>query len=122
MNPEIFRLVFHKNSYNTDFKRKAELFNSFFAKQCSLIDNNSKIPLTIFLKTNKSFLLNVTFTEHDIEKILLNLKPNKEHRHDSISIRMLQICKHPYVNILKSPINFVSKKDVSPLSGKKQML
>ena len=55
--------IFHENSFITDFKRKAELFNSFFAKQCSLINNNSKIPPTIYLKTNKP-LSNATFTEH----------------------------------------------------------
>ena len=54
---------FHENSFITDFKRKAELFNSIFVKQCSLINDNSEIPPTIFLKTDKS-LPNVTFAEH----------------------------------------------------------
>ena len=34
--------LFHKNKFLTDFKKKAELFNSFFAKQCFLIKNDSK--------------------------------------------------------------------------------
>ena len=38
--------LFHGNEYVTDFKKKAELFNSFFAKQCSLISNSSELPLT----------------------------------------------------------------------------
>ena len=37
--------LFHNNKFVTDFKKKAELFNSFFAKECSLIKNDSKIPL-----------------------------------------------------------------------------
>ena len=45
-------------------------------------------------------------TEHDIEKILLNLNPNKAHGHDSISICILQTCGKciykPYEIIHKS--------------------
>ena len=36
--------VFHKNRFVTNFKEKAKMFNSFFAKQCSIIDNGSEIP------------------------------------------------------------------------------
>ena len=31
------------NKYVTDFKKKAELFNLFFAEQCSIIDNSSEL-------------------------------------------------------------------------------
>ena len=34
--------LFQENCFITDFKEKAELFNSFFAKQCFLIRNKSK--------------------------------------------------------------------------------
>ena len=30
---------FHNNKFITDFKEKSKIFKSFFAKQCSLIDN-----------------------------------------------------------------------------------
>ena len=40
-------LLFHQGKYVTDFKKKAELFNSFFARQCSIIKNSSKRPLTV---------------------------------------------------------------------------
>ena len=36
--------LFHDNKFITDFKEKSEIFNSFFAKQCSLIDNGSTLP------------------------------------------------------------------------------
>ena len=36
--------IFHENRFATNFKGKAELFNYFFAKQCSILDNGSEIP------------------------------------------------------------------------------
>ena len=40
------------NKYVRDFKKKAELFNLFFTKQCSKLDNSSEFPLN-FLKKNR---------------------------------------------------------------------
>ena len=45
--------LFHGNEYVTDFKKKAELFNSFFATRCSLISNTSKLPLNLHFTTEK---------------------------------------------------------------------
>ena len=39
--------LFHVNEYVTDFKKKAKLFDSFFAKQFSLISNGSELPLNL---------------------------------------------------------------------------
>ena len=38
---------FQQGKYVTDFKKKAELFNSFFAKQCSITQISSKLPFNI---------------------------------------------------------------------------
>ena len=46
--------LFHDNKFITDFKEKSEIFNSFFAKQCSLIDNGSTLPSLFPLITEKS--------------------------------------------------------------------
>ena len=54
--------IFHENRFVTNFKEKAELFHSFFAKQCSVIDNGSEIPSFLLPKTVKS-LSNITFTK-----------------------------------------------------------
>ena len=36
--------IFHENRFITDFREKAELFNSFFANQCPLVQNSSVLP------------------------------------------------------------------------------
>ena len=41
----------------TDFKQKAELFNSSFANQCWLINNNSKIPTDSYLLSDLCLML-----------------------------------------------------------------
>ena len=83
--------LFHENKFVTDFKEKAELFNAFFAKQCSLIKNSSKLPSHLHYLTDNR-LSSVSFSQDDIAKIIQNLDPNKAHGHDNISIRMLKIC------------------------------
>ena len=42
------------NKYVTDLKKKADLFNLFFARQCSKINNSSKLPLNFLKNTGKS--------------------------------------------------------------------
>ena len=81
------------------------MFNSFFAKQCSIIDNGSEVSSFLHLKTDK-FSSNITFTEKDIEKVIQNLDSNKARGNDMISIRMLKICGQ---SIIK-PLLIIYKK------------
>ena len=83
--------IYHNNNYITDFKQKAQIFNIFFAKQCRLVDNTSKLP-TDSLKRTNNLLSNISFTKDDNAKIIKNLNPNKAHGFDMISIRILKIC------------------------------
>ena len=73
------------------FKKKAELFNLFFAKQCPIIDNSSELPSNFLKKTDKTISA-ITFTCDDTATLIKNLDPNKAHGHDMISIRMLKLC------------------------------
>ena len=41
--------LFHNNEYITDFKEKAELFNSFFAEQSFLWKNESELTVRLTL-------------------------------------------------------------------------
>ena len=97
--------LFHENKLVTNFLEKAELFNSFFLKQCSLINNGSNLPTHIQYLTNNC-LSSVTFSQDDIAKIIQNLDPGKAHGHNNISIRMLKFCGSP----LKCRAHLMSRK------------
>ena len=42
--------LIYNNQFITDFKENSELFNSFFAKQCSLIETGSKLPIQMLVE------------------------------------------------------------------------
>ena len=85
------KLLGRNNKIVSDFTEKANLFNDFFASQCTLISNSSILPSRNIFKTNKRlFALNIK--KDDILKIIRKLIVNKAHGHDAISIRMLKIC------------------------------
>ena len=77
--------------YITDFKKKAELFNSFCGNQCFLINNNSQLPPTLSYNANQR-LSAVKITDYDILELIAKLDPNKAHGHDKISTCMIKIC------------------------------
>ena len=81
--------LFHQGKYVTDFKKKAELFNSFSVKQCSITQNSSKRPLILSKKKKKSVSI-ITFNCNDIATIIRSLDPSKAHDHDMIRIRTLK--------------------------------
>ena len=67
--------LFHKNKVVTDFKEKAKLFNAFFAKQCSLIKNSSKLPWHLHYLTD-NYVSFVSFSQDDIAKIIQMALPS----------------------------------------------
>ena len=82
--------IISKQQSCTDFTKKANLFNDFFATQCTPVNNSNVLPSTISFKTH-SALSSISFEKEDILKIIRNLKVNKAHGHDDISIRTLKI-------------------------------
>ena len=83
--------IFHENRFIIDFREKAELLNSFFSDQCSLVRNSSVLPTDFELFTDKS-LSNITFSVNSIIRIISSLDPNKAHGHNMMNIRILKIC------------------------------
>ena len=76
----------------TDFWKKANCFNLYFARQCTSIEDDSSIPT----ETNclcDATISAVDFEEQDILKIILALDiNNKAHGHDNILTRMIKNC------------------------------
>ena len=64
--------LFHQNRYITKCKDKAELFNNFFANQCSLINNSSVRPSVLFKRT-ENVISSINFSSGDIAKIIQKL-------------------------------------------------
>ena len=90
------------NKIVSDFTEKANLFNDFFATQCTPLSNNNVLPSAISFKT-QSRLSSINFEKEDILKIIRNLNVNKAHGHDNISIRMLKICD----SVLVEPLSLI---------------
>ena len=97
--------LLHKDKFVTDFQVKSEIFDSHFAKQFSLLKNESQIAPQLLPHTN-ACLSTARFSENDILKVIQKLDPSKTHDHDKISIHMLKlsdkaICK-PFYMIITS--------------------
>ena len=79
------------NKLVTNFLDKANLFNNFFAKQCTPISNDNTIPAITNFETSER-LSSLEFCADDIVKIIRSLGQNKDHGHDEISIRIIKLC------------------------------
>ena len=88
--------ILHNNAFVTDLKKKAELFNYYFANQCTLINSNSTLPANVQYLTDKR-LSSFDFSEDDIMKVIQKLDPNKAHGQDNISIRMIKFAANQFV-------------------------
>ena len=110
--------IYHDNNYITDFKEKVEVLNNFFAKQCAIVDNTSKLP-TDSLKRTNNCLFTISLANDDIAKIIKNFDPNKAHGHDMISIRVLKICGESVLKPLKLIFESCIKSGKFPIEWKK---
>ena len=74
----------------SNFKKKADLFNDYFANQCIINDNGS--VLLSLVPTTAASLPHVSVTKEQIINIINNLSSNKAHGYDGISVSMLKLC------------------------------
>ena len=78
------------DTYISNFAKKANIFNDYFADQCTILDNDSTLP-EVNYKTMAS-TNHVDMSTHKIINIIDKMNPKKGGGHDGISISMLQLC------------------------------
>ena len=110
--------IFHKNKYIVDFKVKSEIFNTFFAEQCSIIPTKSVLPSKLTLLIENS-LSKCNFPKKDILQIIRNSDSSKAHRYDMISSRMLKLCGDSICKPLELIFKTCLRNDRFPLEWKK---
>ena len=113
--------LYYDNRFITDSKEKAELFNSFFSKQCSLISNNSSLTNYINYTTEKQ-LSTVALSVESSGKIIQNLDSNKAHGHDNRSIVCLRYVVTESMNQLRQFLDKLFLLEFFLLNGKKVTL
>ena len=82
--------ILSNGTFITNVYEKITLFNTFFADQCTPINNSSTLPPFEYKVNSK--IEDVSFSEHEIVSIIQSLNSNKAHGWDGISIRMIKIC------------------------------
>ena len=104
-------IVLFEDKLMSNFKKKAELFNSHFAAQCTVVNNTSALP-DLQLRTNH-WLNDFTINEEYVLVIIKNFNSNKAHGWDKIFIRVIQLCGKSIVFPLKL-FKSVLEEDIFP--------
>ena len=66
------------------------MFNDYFSKKCTTIDNNSAIPVNTSFGTEDRFST-FEICPGDVVKVIESLDPNKAHGHDELTIHMIKM-------------------------------
>ena len=83
--------VLTEDKFVTDTRTKANIFNKFFAEQCTPLSNGGVLPVNQMFFT-QARLRSLDFKEVEILKIIRALNINKAHGYDDISIGVIKIC------------------------------
>ena len=79
------------NNFVTDIQTKANIFNKFFAQQCTPLENSSVLPVNQKFLT-QSRLNSIDINENEVLNIIRALNIHKAHGYDNIFIRMIKMC------------------------------
>ena len=109
--------IFYNNDLISDFQKKSDAFNIYFADQCTVLETGSELPFLELLTQEK--LKNCTFSKDDIHSILNATKENKSHGWDEISAKMIIICGESIVEPLFIILNNCMSKGIFPKNWKK---
>ena len=75
----------------TEFEAKANIFNKYFTSQCTTVNNNSVLPMTLNHLTDDK-LNSFNISSEVIFQLIKNLDPSKARGHNEISVKMLKLC------------------------------
>ena len=98
------------NTFITNCKTKAQLFNDFFSNQCKPVQNTSTLPPFRFNTNNR--IDNIPVQSQKILTLIRGIDSKKAHGPDMISGEMLKLCdesivlplKYIYSNILRTSV------------------
>ena len=83
--------LLENNTYISNLRQKANIFNVYFADQCNILDNSSTLPLVVYITNASIYHINITINH--IVGIINKMSFNKAGGgYDEISVRMLQLC------------------------------
>ena len=105
----------------SEFEVKANIFNKYFASQCTTINNNGVLPSTLNHLTDDK-LSSFNISSEVIFQLIKNLDPNKAHGYDDISVKMLSYVPPQYANHLLYSLRTVLDLENFLMFGKEVIL
>ena len=106
------------NKYVIDIHTKANIFNKFFAEQCTPLKNDSALSKSQTFFT-QSRLCSLDLNKEEILKTIRALNINKARGHEYISTRMIKICNKSLLTPLTLLFEYSIKKSYYPDIWKK---
>ena len=80
--------LFEDGNFMSDYSKRANLFNNFFASVCTPIKSNSVLP-TLFYKSNTR-ISSFHVSNKDILSIMKLLDSSKSKGYDNVSVKMVK--------------------------------